>query len=103
MFTVVAIPLTCWLCALVASPRRPRFGNEVEELVYSRLLGRQQLVTLLAIAATAIAAFVLVITLATSVDPAGVSTLRGLQQPDLRVVAPAWDARLVIEPRMGNG
>ncbi len=40
MFAYAIIPLTCWACALLAAPRRPAFGNEVEELVYSRLLGR---------------------------------------------------------------
>jgi len=41
MLTLIAIPLTCWLCAFVAIPRKPLPGNEVQELVYARLLGRQ--------------------------------------------------------------
>jgi hypothetical protein len=61
MWTLVAIPFTCWLCALVALPRRPRLGNEVEELVYTRLLGRQQRLVLLAVVASA--AFLLVLLL----------------------------------------
>ena len=52
--TTAAIPLTCWLCALIAAPRRPRVGNEVAELVYIRLLGRQQRLVLLAAVATAV-------------------------------------------------
>jgi hypothetical protein len=48
MLAYAAIPLTCWLCALVAIPRKARIGNEVEELVYARLLGRQQRLVLLA-------------------------------------------------------
>jgi hypothetical protein len=57
MLTLIAIPITCWLCALVAIPRRPRLGNEGEELVYARMLGRQQRLMLLALVAT-LAAFV---------------------------------------------
>jgi len=41
------------LCALIAAPRRPHPGNEVAELVYIRLLGRQQWLVLLAAMATA--------------------------------------------------
>ena len=53
MLAYAAIPLTCWLCALIAAPRRPHPGNEVAELVYIRLLGRQQWLVLLAAMATA--------------------------------------------------
>jgi hypothetical protein len=52
MLAYAAIPLTCWLAALLAAPRTPRIGNEVEELVYARLLGRQERLRLLAIVAT---------------------------------------------------
>jgi hypothetical protein len=48
MWNLIAIPFTCWLCALVAHPRKPRLGNEVQELVYIRLVGRQQRLLLLA-------------------------------------------------------
>lgn len=41
MWTLIALPVTCWVCTLLATPRRPHLGNEVEELVYARLLGRQ--------------------------------------------------------------
>ncbi len=41
MLATVAIPLTCWLCVLIVTPHKPRSGNEVQELVYTRLLGRQ--------------------------------------------------------------
>ena len=37
------VPFACWLCVLVATLHRPYQGNEVAELVYVRLLGRQQL------------------------------------------------------------
>lgn len=63
MLAYVAIPLTCWLAALIATPRRPRPGNEIEELVYARLLGRQEHLRLLAIVATAVAFFALVLAL----------------------------------------
>jgi hypothetical protein len=53
-----AIPLTCWLRALIAIPRKPPLGNEVEEMVYARLLGRQQSLVLLALATTALVFFV---------------------------------------------
>jgi hypothetical protein len=49
---MVAIATTCWGCALLAIPRKPLPGNEVAELVYSRLLGRQQRLVLAAAAAT---------------------------------------------------
>ena|SRR5947209_704906 len=53
MHTMISVTLTCWLCALVAAPRKPRVGDEAAELVYSRLLGRQQHLALLAFVATA--------------------------------------------------
>jgi hypothetical protein len=54
MWTLIAIPATCWICALVALPRRPRLGVEVEELVYARLLGKHQRLVLLAILMTGV-------------------------------------------------
>jgi hypothetical protein len=63
MWTLVAIPLTCWLCAIVALPRKPHRGNEVEDLVYTRLFGRQQHLILLALLASAVAIAVFVIRL----------------------------------------
>ncbi len=63
MFAYAVIPLTCWACALLAAPRRPAFGNEEDELVYSRLLGRQELLRLLAIVATGVAFFAFVLAL----------------------------------------
>jgi hypothetical protein len=70
MFLLAAIPLTCWVCTLVATPRRPRYGNEVEELVYSRLLGRQHLLRLLAIIVTAMTCFTFALTLPSQIAPA---------------------------------
>jgi len=56
-----AIAATCWVCAIISIPRKPRVGNEVAELVYSRLLGRQDRLVLLA--GTATAALLLALTL----------------------------------------
>ena len=53
MITLTAVALTCWLCALLATPRKPLPNNEVQELVYARLLGRQQTLMLLALVVTA--------------------------------------------------
>lgn len=63
MWTIIAIPTTCWLCAVVAKPRRPVPGNEVQELVYGTLLGRHQRLLLVAGTATAAAAFALLVAL----------------------------------------
>jgi hypothetical protein len=65
----IAIVLSCWCCVLIATPRRPRLGNEVEELVYTRLLGRQHLLVGFAALVTAATVFVLVVTLPQRVDP----------------------------------
>ena len=43
MLVFAAVPLTCWLCTLLAIPHPPQPGDEVEELVYRRLVGRHQL------------------------------------------------------------
>ncbi len=127
MFTVVAIPLTCWICALLAIPRRARFGNEIEELVYSRLLGGQHRITLLALLVTAVAFVAFVIAIPPAVqsgrgtvsgasrvcaDADSVSEFRpicydrrpgGTRVPDPMAPASAWDPRLVIDPRIGDG
>jgi hypothetical protein len=55
MLTCIALALTCWLCAFVASPRKPLPGTEVQELVYVRLLGRWERVVLLAVVMTIVA------------------------------------------------
>jgi hypothetical protein len=60
MHALILVSLTCWACALVASPRKPRVGEEVGELVYCRLLRRQQRLALLAFLATA-ALFLMVV------------------------------------------
>lgn len=69
MFAYAAIPVTCWLAAFIATPRTPLPGNEVEELVYARLLGRQQRLRLLALVATMFLFLVFVLALPQRVDP----------------------------------
>lgn len=53
MLTFAAASLTCWLCVLIVTPRKPRCGDEVQELVYTRLLGRRQLLVFFAAVITA--------------------------------------------------
>lgn len=68
MHETIVITLTCWLCTIIAAPRKPRLSDEVGELVYSRLLGRQQRLALLAVAATAALFFTVVLSLPQRVD-----------------------------------
>jgi hypothetical protein len=63
MMTCIAVALTCWLCALAASPQKPLPDNEIQELVYARLLGRRERVMLLAVAMTIVAFASIVATL----------------------------------------
>ncbi len=51
---------TLWIATFVAAPHKPLPNNEVQELVYSHLLGRQQRVILLALIVTAVSFFVLI-------------------------------------------
>ena len=53
MHAMIVVTLTCWACTLIAAPRKPRVGDETAELVYHRLLGRQQRLALVAFVATA--------------------------------------------------
>ncbi len=66
---LAAATLTCWLAVLVARPRTPLPNNEVQELVYARLLGRQQMLALLALIVTAISFLLIVATLPQRIDP----------------------------------
>lgn len=63
MITLAAVALTCWVCSLIALPRKPLPNNEVQELVYARLLGRQHRAVLLAIVVTALGFFALVLSM----------------------------------------
>lgn len=68
MHAMILATLTCWACTLLASPGKPRFGDEAAELVYRRLLGRQQRLTLLALVATAALFLTVVLSLPHRVD-----------------------------------
>jgi hypothetical protein len=63
MVAFTALVATCWLMVLVARPRQPLPGNEVQELVYARLLGRHQRLIVIAVVASAVAFLVLVLSL----------------------------------------
>jgi hypothetical protein len=58
MLALIAIPVTCWLCALLAIPRRPCPHHEMQEFVYRRLIGQQQTLVGCALAATVVVALV---------------------------------------------
>jgi hypothetical protein len=75
MSVLATIAITCWPCASIAVPRRPRIGNEAEELVYVRLLGRQQWLVLLALL---MAAATLLSVVATAVQ--GAHAARGVTE-----------------------
>ncbi len=68
MHALIFVTLTCWLCALIATPRKPRVGDEAAELIYSLLLSRQQRLALLAFLSTAALFLSLVLSLPQRVD-----------------------------------
>jgi hypothetical protein len=53
MPAVCASVVSLWVAAWVAIPHKPFSANEVQALVYSRLIGRQQRLVALAIVGTA--------------------------------------------------
>lgn len=69
MFAYAAIPLTCWLASVIAEPRSPLPGNDVEERVYIRLFGRQHLLRHLAIVASVVALFAAVLAMPSQAMP----------------------------------
>lgn len=75
---VSASVASLWLAAFVVMPRKPLPHNEVQELVYARLLGRQHRAILLAIIVTALGFFVLVLSMPSSpaARPSGASSRR---------------------------
>jgi hypothetical protein len=68
MVALVSVPLALWLAAFVARPRRPLPGNEVQELVYSRLLGRYERLVLLALIVTGVMVIGVTVTLPRHLD-----------------------------------
>jgi hypothetical protein len=83
MLAYMAVPLTCWVCALVARPRRPHIGNEVEDFIYARLLGQQQRLTLLALLLTGGMLLCMILTLPRRTD----STLQAVRGAHAECVA----------------
>jgi hypothetical protein len=77
------VPLTCWLCLLVVTPRRSPLGNEVQEQLYTRLLGRQRTLALVAGLATLVAAIAAVATGPQRLDP----DLRAVRQARAACIA----------------
>ena len=57
MGILIAVPLTCWLCLLLAIPRRPRHDDEVAQFIYRRLIARHQLLILVASGITLVVCF----------------------------------------------
>jgi hypothetical protein len=88
MVTLTAVALTCWFCALLALPRKPRLNDEVQELVYARLLGRQQVLMLVALVATAGAFFAFV---ALTQPNRGDFDFNGVRYPDAVCIAGTYD------------
>jgi hypothetical protein len=59
MLPFLTVPLTCWLCVLVALPRAPRRDDEAQELAYRWLIGRHHLLRICATVITVAFAFAL--------------------------------------------
>ncbi len=81
----------CWVMVVAARPRKPLPDNEVQELVYSRLLGRQQTLALLAFFVTAIALLVIVVGLPRRLDP-DLATVRQAREACVAARRAASDA-----------
>jgi hypothetical protein len=60
-----------WIAALVAMPRKPLSHDDVQELVYFHLLGRQHRVVLLAIIVTVLGLLALVLSMPSSLAARG--------------------------------
>jgi hypothetical protein len=95
MITLAAVALTCWLCSLIALPRKPLPDNEVQELVYARLLGRQHTLMLLALVVTA-GAFLTLVAVArpSRIDP----HFHTLRHPNGACVQAAYDSASCATP-----
>lgn len=99
MVTLAAIALTCWLCSLIARPRKPVAGNEAQELVYVRLLGRQQTLMLLALVVTAGVLLALVIAIRPGrIDP----NFAALRRPNASCIQGAYNPGTCAAPQAGT-
>lgn len=76
MVALATIPLTCWICAWIARPRTLRLDNEVAAFVYTRLLGRHQRLTLLALVLTGGMLLTLILSLPERID-SNLQSVRG--------------------------
>ncbi len=84
---VATAALTCWLCSLIAAPRKPRLGNEAAELVYARLLGRQQVLMCCATVVTAMALLTFVATMPRQVEQSRLSAGATCEGPNQQTAA----------------
>jgi hypothetical protein len=91
---MAALALSCWLCALLARPSRPLAGSEVQELVYARLLGRQQRLVLLACIASTLLALGLLLMLPQRVD----ADLRAIRQANADCTVQIDEGTQVADP-----
>ncbi len=99
MITLIAVALTCWVCSLIALPRKPLLNNEVQELVYARLLGRQHTLMLLALIVTAGALLTLVaIARPSHSDP----TFNTVRHPTAACVQGSYDPASCATPQPGT-
>jgi hypothetical protein len=69
MLTIACATLTCWVCVLITTPRKPLPGNEVQEFVYSRLLSRRQWLVLLALLLTGVFCIAVLASAPQRIDP----------------------------------
>lgn len=99
MVTLAAVALTCWVCSLIALPRKPLPNNEVQELVYTRLLGRQHVLMLLALIVTAGALLALVAIAGPSHSDPDFNTVR---HPNGACLPSAYDPTACVAPQPGT-
>jgi hypothetical protein len=85
MLPISCAAIMCWSAVLINRQRRPLPGNEVQERVYSRLLGRQQRLILLALIVTMASFFATLAGSPQRIDP----SLNALRSPVRRCNYPS--------------
>jgi hypothetical protein len=88
MLALIAVPIVCWLCILLVWPRRPRAGDEVNELAYIRALRRRQWLAFLATALTVVTLVAIVTT--TRIDSPAESAPAPMETPAAPQATPAY-------------
>jgi hypothetical protein len=68
MPAVCASAVSLWIAAWVAIPHKPFSANEVQALVYSRLIGRQQRLVALALVGTAMLLITVIVAVSQSLQ-----------------------------------